>query len=113
MNKTINNVLNYIKEMRLLLTMVYLFVIKCCIYAGPVNERQKAVVDAFKHAWKGYKQFAWGHDHLKPISEGYHDWFGLGLTIVDTLDTMYIMDLTKGCVLNLQIQRNITCIFCN
>lgn len=60
------------------------------------NVRQEAVVKAFRHAWKGYKQFAWGHDHLKPISEGYHDWFGLGLTIVDSLDTMYIMGLTEG-----------------
>ncbi|KAF2904912.1 hypothetical protein ILUMI_01268 [Ignelater luminosus] len=62
-------------------------------FTGPTEERQKAVVEAFKHAWKGYKQFAWGHDHLKPISEGYHDWFGLGLTIVDSLDTIYIMGL--------------------
>jgi endoplasmic reticulum Man9GlcNAc2 1,2-alpha-mannosidase len=26
---------------------------------------------------------------------GYSDWFGLGLTLVDALDTMYIMDLTE------------------
>lgn len=58
--------------------------------------RQKLVKKAFQHAWKGYKQFAWGHDHLKPISEGYHDWFGLGLSIVDSLDTMYMMGLKKG-----------------
>ncbi|KAJ8948766.1 hypothetical protein NQ318_017935 [Aromia moschata] len=25
-----------------------------------LTARQKAVVKAFKHAWKGYKQFAWG-----------------------------------------------------
>ncbi|XP_026477334.1 endoplasmic reticulum mannosyl-oligosaccharide 1,2-alpha-mannosidase isoform X1 [Ctenocephalides felis] len=65
------------------------------VFDGPKTERQKAVVEAFKHAWKGYKTFAWGHDHLKPISETYHDWFGLGLTIVDSLDTMYIMNLKK------------------
>lgn len=65
-------------------------------FKGPANERQKAVVNAFKHAWKGYKEFAWGHDNLKPISMGSHTWFGLGLTIVDSLDTMYIMDLQEG-----------------
>lgn len=65
-------------------------------FKGPGNERQRAVVKAFKHAWKGYKEFAWGHDNLKPISMGSHDWFGLGLTIVDSLDTMYIMDLQEG-----------------
>ncbi|KIH52409.1 glycosyl hydrolase family 47, partial [Ancylostoma duodenale] len=36
---------------------------------GPTNERQRAVVEAFKHAWKGYHKFAWGHDQLKPVSE--------------------------------------------
>lgn len=64
-------------------------------FKGPTNERQRAVVNAFKHAWKGYKEFAWGHDNLKPISMGSHDWFGLGLTIVDALDTIYIMDLQE------------------
>lgn len=54
------------------------------------------MVEAFKHAWKGYKKFAWGHDNLKPISETYYDWFGLGLTIVDSLDTLYIMNLQEG-----------------
>jgi hypothetical protein len=24
------------------------------------NERQRAVVDAFKHAWRGYRTYAWG-----------------------------------------------------
>lgn len=63
------------------------------ILQGPGNERQQAVAEAFKHAWKNYKDYAWGHDNLKPISLNYHDWFGLGLTLVDSLDTMYIMDL--------------------
>ncbi|XP_053685863.1 endoplasmic reticulum mannosyl-oligosaccharide 1,2-alpha-mannosidase isoform X2 [Sabethes cyaneus] len=62
---------------------------------GPTNDRQRAVVDAFLHSWKGYKEYAWGHDNLKPISMSYSDWFGLGLTIVDGLDTMYIMDLQE------------------
>lgn len=65
-------------------------------FMGPTNERQKAVLDAFKHAWHGYKQYAWGHDNLKPLSGGFHDWFGLGLTIVDSLDTIYIMGLQNG-----------------
>ncbi|BET02539.1 Endoplasmic reticulum mannosyl-oligosaccharide [Nesidiocoris tenuis] len=60
-----------------------------------VNDKQKAVISAFKHAWSGYREFAWGYDHLKPISMKPHDWFRLGLTIVDSLDTMYIMGLTE------------------
>ncbi|XP_035890711.1 endoplasmic reticulum mannosyl-oligosaccharide 1,2-alpha-mannosidase isoform X1 [Anopheles stephensi] len=62
-------------------------------FKGPTNDRQRAVVEAVQHSWKGYKEYAWGHDNLKPISMGYSDWFGLGLTLVDSLDTLYIMDL--------------------
>jgi mannosyl-oligosaccharide alpha-1,2-mannosidase len=57
-------------------------------------------VAAFRHAWKGYKKYAWGHDHLKPITGTFHDWFSLGLTIVDALDTVYIMGLTEGKVID-------------
>lgn len=53
------------------------------------------MIEAFLHSWRGYKEFAWGHDNLKPISMSYSDWFGLGLTIVDSLDTLYIMDLQE------------------
>lgn len=66
------------------------------LFLGTKIERRQAIINAFKHAWNGYKKFAWGHDHLKPISESYHDWFGLGLTIVDSLDTMYLMGLKSG-----------------
>lgn len=66
------------------------------LYIGPKNERQQAVVDAFMHAWKAYKEYAWGQDELHPISRKPGTWFNLGLTLVDALDTMYIMGLTKG-----------------
>ncbi|XP_029470089.1 endoplasmic reticulum mannosyl-oligosaccharide 1,2-alpha-mannosidase [Rhinatrema bivittatum] len=61
----------------------------------PINSRQMAVIEAFRHAWKGYKEFAWGHDELKPISKSYSEWFGLGLTLIDALDTMWIMGLKE------------------
>ena len=64
-------------------------------FQGPQNDRQRAVVAAFQHAWKGYKTYAWGHDHLRPISKGAQNWFGLGLTLIDSLDTMWIMNLTE------------------
>ena len=59
------------------------------------TERQKAVVKAFKHAWKAYKAYAWGKDELKPISKDSNEWFGLGLTLVDALDTMWLMGLSE------------------
>uniref|UniRef100_A0A8C7Z1K6 alpha-1,2-Mannosidase n=1 Tax=Oryzias sinensis TaxID=183150 RepID=A0A8C7Z1K6_9TELE len=55
--------------------------------------RLEAVRDAFRHAWKGYKDYAWGHDELRPISKSYSEWFGLGLTLIDALDTMWILGL--------------------
>ncbi|GAB1607422.1 endoplasmic reticulum mannosyl-oligosaccharide 1,2-alpha-mannosidase-like isoform X1 [Argonauta hians] len=57
------------------------------------SKRQKSVIKAFNHAWSAYQKFAWGHDELRPVSKSYHDWFGIGLTLIDSLDTMYIMGL--------------------
>jgi mannosidase alpha-like ER degradation enhancer 2 len=50
----------------------------------------------FLYAWNAYKQYAWGHDELKPLSNGYHDWYSKSLlmTPVDALDTMVLMGLT-------------------
>ncbi|XP_034064248.1 mannosidase, alpha, class 1B, member 1b isoform X2 [Gymnodraco acuticeps] len=55
----------------------------------------EAVKDAFRHAWQGYKDFAWGHDELRPLSKSYSEWFGLGLTLIDALDTMWILGLKE------------------
>src|SRR5215471_16162720 len=56
---------------------------------------QNQVRTEFLHAWSGYKQFAWGHDDLKPLSRTYHDWYAepLLMTPVDALDTMILMGL--------------------
>ncbi|XP_053266961.1 endoplasmic reticulum mannosyl-oligosaccharide 1,2-alpha-mannosidase isoform X2 [Pleuronectes platessa] len=58
-------------------------------------DRLEAVRDAFRHAWKGYREHAWGHDELKPISKSFGEWFGLGLTLIDSLDTMWILGLKE------------------
>lgn len=59
------------------------------------TSRAEAVKQAFLHSWEGYRKYAWGYDHLLPLSKTGEDWFGLGLTIVDSLDTMWIMNLTE------------------
>ena len=64
-------------------------------FDGPQNDRQRSVVEAFKHAWQGYRRYAWGRDHLKPISKTYQTWFDLGLTLIDSLDTMLMMGLKE------------------
>ncbi|XP_024538904.1 mannosyl-oligosaccharide 1,2-alpha-mannosidase MNS3 isoform X1 [Selaginella moellendorffii] len=57
-------------------------------------KRQAAVVDAFKHAWNGYKQFALGFDELQPVSRrGINGLGGIGATAIDALDTAMIMGL--------------------
>eukprot|EP00049_Salpingoeca_infusionum_P022704 m.8272 g.8272 ORF g.8272 m.8272 type:complete len:630 (+) comp5339_c0_seq2:127-2016(+) len=63
------------------------------VKAEDMNERQKAVVATFNWAWKGYKEHAWGHDELLPVSRKSSEWFHLGLTLIDALDTMYLMGL--------------------
>ncbi|XP_067661759.1 endoplasmic reticulum mannosyl-oligosaccharide 1,2-alpha-mannosidase-like isoform X2 [Haliotis asinina] len=59
------------------------------------TDKQKAVVAAFRHAWNAYKKHSWGHDELHPISKTHSEWFGVGLTLVDSLDTMVIMGLRE------------------
>jgi mannosidase alpha-like ER degradation enhancer 2 len=56
----------------------------------------ECVHQEFLHAWTGYKQYAWGHDALKPLSKSSHDWYGVPLlmTPVDALDTMILMGMT-------------------
>ncbi|MFT3897280.1 MAG: glycoside hydrolase family 47 protein [Thermomonas sp.] len=55
-------------------------------------ERVKA---EFLHAWHGYREYAWGHDALQPLSKQPRDWYAQSLlmTPVDALDTMLLMGL--------------------
>ena len=49
---------------------------------------------AMKRTWDGYKKFAWLKDELRPVEGGYKDKFmGWAATLVDSLDTLWIMDL--------------------
>jgi mannosyl-oligosaccharide alpha-1,2-mannosidase len=53
-----------------------------------------------KFAWDSYAQYAFGENELKPLSRKGHsaNIFGsvaMGATIVDSLDTLYIMNLTE------------------
>jgi ER degradation enhancer, mannosidase alpha-like 2 len=59
-------------------------------------EMADRVRQEFLHAWNGYKQYAWGHDALKPLSKTARDWYAtpLLMTPVDALDTMILMGMT-------------------
>eukprot|EP00892_Ulva_mutabilis_P002753 jgi/Ulvmu1/12479/UM009_0132.1 len=60
-----------------------------------VNERREHAVSAIKWAWKAYRRCAWGDDELRPISCRGHQWFGLGLSMIDSLDTLILAGLAK------------------
>ncbi|KAJ4826381.1 mannosyl-oligosaccharide alpha-1,2-mannosidase [Turnera subulata] len=57
-------------------------------------ERREKVKDAMVHAWSAYEKYAWGNDELQPQSKkGVNSFGGLGATLIDALDTLYIMGL--------------------
>ncbi|KAF9890908.1 hypothetical protein FE257_005484 [Aspergillus nanangensis] len=57
-------------------------------------KRQKAVKEAFTHAWNGYRKHAWMHDELSPLSGDTRETFaGWAATLVDSLDSLVIMGL--------------------
>lgn len=59
-------------------------------------QRQSHIREAFQHAWTGYKKLAMGHDEVSPVTGGHRDPFnGWGATLVDALDTLWIMDLRE------------------
>jgi mannosidase alpha-like ER degradation enhancer 2 len=62
---------------------------------GDDPELAAAVVAEFQHAWRGYMEFAAGHDDLKPLSAGHRDWHDVPLlmTPVDAFSTMALMGL--------------------
>ena len=58
------------------------------------RQRALAVKAAMQHAWAGYKSHAWGGDELKPRSGTRSDnWAGIGMTLIDSLDTLWIMGM--------------------
>lgn len=84
------------------------------------ERRASAVKDAFVHAYHGYQEYAWAKDELAPVTGTYKTPFcGWSATLVDSLDTMYIMGMhdefakaveevdkidftgTEGCMINL------------
>lgn len=63
-----------------------------------INRLQKLedVKAAFLASWNGYKNKAWTQDELTPVSGGYRNPFcGWAATLVDSLDTLWIMGLKE------------------
>eukprot|EP00903_Cladosiphon_okamuranus_P020635 g18945.t1 len=58
------------------------------------RERAIKVKEAMQHAWKGYRDYAWGADELAPRGKKPKEsWGGMGVTLVDSLDTLWLMGM--------------------
>ncbi|KAK0724217.1 family 47 glycosyl hydrolase [Lasiosphaeris hirsuta] len=56
--------------------------------------RRRQVRDLFKKNWASYRKYAWKKDALQPLTAEYKDQFsGWAATLVDALDTLWIMGL--------------------
>nr|DBA33583.1 TPA: hypothetical protein GDO54_001248 [Pyxicephalus adspersus] len=63
------------------------------------RERRNKIKEMMKFAWDSYKKYAWGENELRPLTKDGHfgSLFGglKGATIVDALDTLFIMNLKE------------------
>jgi hypothetical protein len=58
------------------------------------RSRRHHVKKAMQHAWGGYTTYAFGGDEVLPQSKrAANPWGGQGVTLVDSLDTLWLMDM--------------------
>lgn len=58
------------------------------------RSRRYHVKKAMQFAWSAYEQYAFGMDEIKPETmTGGNGWGGFGTTLVDSLDTLWLMDM--------------------
>ena len=58
------------------------------------ERKLEKIKKTFMFSWSGYKKNAWMHDELSPMSGQYRDPFcGWAATLVDSLDTLWMMGL--------------------
>uniref|UniRef100_A0A671NYJ6 alpha-1,2-Mannosidase n=1 Tax=Sinocyclocheilus anshuiensis TaxID=1608454 RepID=A0A671NYJ6_9TELE len=62
-----------------------------------VKAKRAKIKEMMQFSWDNYKRYAWGSNELRPVSKQGHssNLFGSlkGATIVDALDTLYIMEM--------------------
>ena len=63
--------------------------------AATMSQRRAAVAASARHAWRGYRQHAWPADELAPVSRRGVSWLDVGLTVVDSHDTLLLMGLDE------------------
>ncbi len=64
--------------------------------AASLEDRRRQIKNAFVKSWRSYKKYAWMRDELAPVSGRGKDPFGgWAATLVDSLDTLWIMGLKE------------------
>jgi ER degradation enhancer, mannosidase alpha-like 2 len=88
--------------MRPLLAWLFLFLHFSSFSQGKFTETMKKemcekVREACRHAWKGYKQYAWGFDDLRPLTKDGKNWYkqSMLMTPVDAYDTFIMLGLKE------------------
>lgn len=60
------------------------------------QEKLDLIKKTFSFSWQGYRKEAWMADELRPVSGKTHNPFGgWGATLVDTLDTLWMMGMEE------------------
>eukprot|EP00727_Mastigamoeba_balamuthi_P010643 m51a1_g6200 putative mannosyl-oligosaccharide -alpha-mannosidase ia (559) ;mRNA; f:115244-117459 len=63
--------------------------------ASTPEQRAQAVKHAMVYAWQRYREHAWGADEIRPVTGERYEWLHQGATIVDSLDTLWIMRMDE------------------
>src|SRR5690242_3649534 len=60
-------------------------------------EMRSKVIAACRHAWMGYKDYAWGYDDLQPLTKNGKNWYkqSLFMTPVDAYDCFVLLGMKK------------------
>lgn len=86
---------------KLLLSLLILITLGACQTKNSTSSEADPAMDSLRRevatetmrAWQAYKQYAWGHDALKPLSKSYEDWYSKPLYIspIDAYSTLAMM----------------------
>ena len=63
------------------------------VSAAELQERREKIKGAIKHAWDGYRRRAFGRDSVAPITGRPVGGFDMAVTLVDSLDTLWLVGL--------------------
>ncbi|CAE7257625.1 MNS1 [Symbiodinium natans] len=58
---------------------------------------RRQALSMMRHVWRNYETHAFARDELRPVSgKGQDSWGGIGQTLVDALDTLWLMGFREA-----------------